>query len=377
MKKKLIISCLAAALTTTALIPTSVSACTRMLWNTDSEFVIVGRNEDYFSASAPTLVKTPRGIERRGSVDDNANAIEWRTKYGSIAAFANNRFPMDGMNEKGLTARTLYFDQGEIDQVSTSDDMPELDGDHWVSYVLDNFATVDEAVKALESVKLVAIKGGYSYSASPKHLSIADSTGDSAIVEIQDGEVKIFHGKQYQVMTNPPNMQTQISKAKERSIDVNDGTFPNTWGAEDRFQKAQYWLDTFPKVKGTDDINAAYGFMYSALGTNAFVPGMALPSEDKAVGEAIMKHTSPEDSYGVGTYFQSISDLTNLVYRFKSVLAPQDVYIELGNIDWNKEKAVSVIPRIDRHAQNGLEGNIAGDFQPISEQDIYQQAVVQ
>ncbi|GAM55900.1 choloylglycine hydrolase [Vibrio ishigakensis] len=225
MKKKLIISCLAAALTTTALIPTSVSACTRMLWNTDSEFVIVGRNEDYFSASAPTLVKTPRGIERRGSVDDNANAIEWRTKYGSIAAFANNRFPMDGMNEKGLTARTLYFDQGEIDQVSTSDDMPELDGDHWVSYVLDNFATVDEAVKALESVKLVAIKGGYSYSASPKHLSIADSTGDSAIVEIQDGEVKIFHGKQYQVMTNPPNMQTQISKAKERSIDVNDGTF--------------------------------------------------------------------------------------------------------------------------------------------------------
>ncbi|GAM71194.1 hypothetical protein JCM19236_5842 [Vibrio sp. JCM 19236] len=44
------------------------------------------------------------------------------------------------------------------------------------------------------------------------------------------------------------------------------------------------------------------------------------------------------------------------MYRFKSVLAPQDVYIALGNIDWNKEKAVSVIPRIDRHAQNGLEG---------------------
>ncbi|GAL19217.1 choloylglycine hydrolase [Vibrio maritimus] len=376
MKHKLVISCLAAAMTSAALLPTSASACTRMLWNTDSDFVMVGRNEDYFSASAPTLVKTPRGIERKGSVNQQDNVAEWKVKYGSIVSFANNRFAMDGINEQGLTARTLYFDQGETDEHQSDNNKPVLEGDHWVSYVLDNFSTVSDALEGLEGLRLVSVKGGYSYSASPKHMSIADSTGDSAIIEIQDGEVKVFHGEQYRVMTNPPNIQTQVEQASKRKIDANDGTFPNTFSGSDRYQKAQYWLENFPKVKSTDDINAAYGFMYSALGTTAFVPGTPLPAEDAAVGKEIMKHTQSEDSYGVGTYFQSISDLTNKVYRFKSLLAPSDVYVNLSDIDWKKEKTVEVIPRIDRHAQAGLQGDIIGDFQAIEENDIYEQPIV-
>lgn len=377
MKKNFITACVAAAITASTFLPVTADACTRMLWNTDSDFVIVGRNEDYFSASAPTLVKTPQGVERRGSVESDVNAITWTVKYGSVAAYANNRFPMDGMNEKGLTARTLYFNEGKIDQnQDANNNKPILQADHWVSYVLDNFATVDQAVAALKELRLTAVHGGYSYSESPKHLSMADASGDSAIIEIQNGEVKIFHGKQYQVMANPPNLQTQIANAKNHKIDVNDGTFPSTWSAGDRFQKAQYWLNKFPNIKSTDDINAAYGFMYSALGTTAFIPGMALPEEDTAVGDKIMKHTKAEDSYGVATYFQSISDLTNLHYRFNSLLAPSDVYLDLADMNWNKQQAVSVIPRIDRYAQKGLQGNIANVFTPITEADIYQQKIV-
>lgn len=191
MKRKFIAACLTAAMTTATLLPVTSNACTRMLWNSESDLVLVGRNEDYFSASAPTLVKTPQGITRSGSSNENIATIDWTVKYGSIAAFANNRFPMDGMNEKGLTARTLYFNDGAIDETNTEQEQkPVLEGDHWVSYLLDNFATVEEAIKGLEKVRLVAIKGGYSYSASPKHLSMADASGDSAIVEIQTEKLR-------------------------------------------------------------------------------------------------------------------------------------------------------------------------------------------
>ena len=93
-----------------------VDACTRVFWNTLSDLKIVARNEDYLTPVDPTMVITPRGIERVGSKEDNA--VRWTSKYGDVCMYANNRFPMDGINEKGLTARTLFFTQGKASSTS-------------------------------------------------------------------------------------------------------------------------------------------------------------------------------------------------------------------------------------------------------------------
>ena len=87
-----------------------------MFWNTLSDLKIVARNEDYLTPVDPTMVITPRGIERVGSKEDNA--VRWTSKYGNVCMYANNRFPMDGINEKGLTARTLFFTQGKARSTS-------------------------------------------------------------------------------------------------------------------------------------------------------------------------------------------------------------------------------------------------------------------
>jgi len=107
-----------------------VWACTRVFRNTLSDLRIVARNEDYLTAVDPTMVITPRGIERVGGKEDTA--VRWTTKYGNVCMYANSRFPMDGMNEKGLTARPLFFTQGkEVD--AAHPDRPALDSDHWIS----------------------------------------------------------------------------------------------------------------------------------------------------------------------------------------------------------------------------------------------------
>ena len=45
----------------------------------------------------------------------------WTVQYGNVAVYCNNRFPCDGMNEAGLTARTLFYIGGGPNEVVAPD----------------------------------------------------------------------------------------------------------------------------------------------------------------------------------------------------------------------------------------------------------------
>ncbi len=90
----------------------------------------------------------------------------------------------------------------------------------WTQYVLDNFATVDEAVAELSKEKFRIdapdLPNGVK---SRLHLAISDASGDSAIFEYVDGRLSVYHGREYQVMTNSPfyDRQSQSSITGSRS----------------------------------------------------------------------------------------------------------------------------------------------------------------
>ena len=72
MKKLIALVGIVAFLTIVFLAETpEVKACTRIFWNTNPDLMIVGRNEDYITASHPTFVATPRGVKRWGTADKN------------------------------------------------------------------------------------------------------------------------------------------------------------------------------------------------------------------------------------------------------------------------------------------------------------------
>ncbi len=359
--------------------PRASDACTRIFWNTnESGPFIVGRNEDYVSASDPTLVVTPRGIERAGTEAQTRKpqSIRWTVKYGNVAVFANNRFPNDGMNEAGLTARTLFYMDGDPNEsVAPDTEKLELDADHWVSFVLDNFATVSEAVEAIgNQVYLVSVKGrrGYVY-ATPKHLAMADAGGDSAIVEIRNGVLRIFHGPQYRILTNPPSYEEQLKNA-EKYKTAKETELPSSWDSLDRFVRADYWVRHFPKPR-KNSAPTAYGFMYSALGNVALPAGLPTPEEDKAVVKKLIAELPhPDQSYGVATYFQSISDLTNKLYRFNSLTAPSDIFLDLAEYDFESGRPVKVVKRIDQYGLRGWSGDVTPHLIAI-DGDIYDEPI--
>ena len=83
----------------------------------------------------------------------------------------------------------------------------------WTQYVLDNFATVDEAVAELSKEKFRIdapdLPNGVK---SRLHLAISDASGDSAIFEYVDGRLSVHHGREDRKSTRLNSSHSRASR---------------------------------------------------------------------------------------------------------------------------------------------------------------------
>lgn len=336
---------------TTGLI-TNANACTRVFMN-NSNYMVSGRNLDFFGPVDPSLVITPQGVQHNGG--DVAGVDKWTVKYGSVVIYADGVFPMDGMNEKGLAGHTLYYDNGSQIQADNQN-KPLLQSRAWLSYILDNFATVDEAVKSIKNdVRLAAAQLPIDYASDTKHIAIEDITGDSAIIEIDHGKVMIYHNKDYRVMTNPPTYAEHL-KNIEKYKNATRNEIPKDYTASDRLVRANYDLKNLPKP---DNKAQAQGFVLAVLNDVAYPIGIPAGPDEQEVTDMYQKFSKrPNDNKGIGTYWSTIADLSHGEYRFKSVFAPSSVWVSLKEINFHKGQPIKVIKHLNDYGKKGWEGNI-------------------
>ncbi|KAF1051198.1 MAG: Choloylglycine hydrolase [Stenotrophomonas maltophilia] len=332
----------------------SASACTRAFLNAYPGYLISARNLDFFGPVDPSLVITPVGIEHTGS--DSANALRWKTRFGSVVIYADGVFPMDGINEKGLAGHTQYYTNGKQEQADHKG-KPELDSRAWLSYLLDNFANVDDAVKGLKDVRLVAKKMPIDYASDTKHIALEDASGDSAIIEIDNGEVNIYHGRNYRVMTNPPSYEQQL-KNYEKFRNVDADHIPGSQSSEDRFVRASIDLKNVPQPNSKAQ---AQGFILSVINNAAFPINYPDANDKmvKAITEAYQKYSKfPTENQGTATYWTTIADLSHSEYHFKSVSAASEVMIDLKKVDFSAGQPVKRIDHLQHYAENGWQGDV-------------------
>ena len=124
----------------------STEACTRVVYQGKDNTVLTARSMDWKEDTRSNLWIFPRGMKRNGEI--GKNPLEWTSKYGSVVASAYDICSTDGMNEKGLVANLLWLAESEYPQWDGK--KPGLSIAAWVQYILDNFATVDEAVSYVE-----------------------------------------------------------------------------------------------------------------------------------------------------------------------------------------------------------------------------------
>lgn len=222
----------------------STEACTRALFVGSDNVVITGRSMDWMEDLHSDLWAFPQGMARDGAA--GPQSIKWTSKYGSLIVSGYNAGSADGMNEKGLVANMLYL--AESDYGKPSENKPVMSISIWAQYVLDNFATVSEAVNSLraEPFQIVApiLPNGYP---AQMHLSISDAEGDSAIFEYINGKLVIHHGKQYVVQTNSPSYDQQLALNTYWQSIGGLVFLPGTNRSADRFARASFLIDAIPK----------------------------------------------------------------------------------------------------------------------------------
>lgn len=121
------------------------NACTRAVYLGPDDMIVTGRTMDWKEDPQSNIYLFPRGMEKRGGITDNS--VMWTSKYGSVVTAGYDIGVCDGMNEKGLVANLLFLTESSYHR--PNDHRPVMGLSIWTQYVLDNFATVDEAVNEL------------------------------------------------------------------------------------------------------------------------------------------------------------------------------------------------------------------------------------
>ena len=323
-------------------------ACTRVVFLGKGGEVITGRSMDWAEDIKSNMWIMPRGVNRTGL--GGSNTIEWTAKYGSVITSAYDIATSDGINEKGLVANLLYLAESNYGK---SDDRPAMSISLWGQYILDNFSTVAEAVKALKSdrIRIVApnLPNGR---ASTIHLSISDATGDSAIFEYVGGKLQVHHGRQYQVMTNSPTFEKQLA-LNEYWKSIGGLVFlPGTNRAADRFARASFLIEAIPKEVKNEYISAIpnQNFTNQALfSTLGVVRSVGVP----------LGITTPGQPNISSTIWRTVADHNNLKYYFDSATSPSIFWVDLKAIDFSKN---SGFKKLDLLGGKIYSGNANANF---------------
>ena len=296
----------------------SALGCTRAVYFGKDGQIVTGRTMDWIEDMKSNLWIFPRGMARDGGMGDKS--LKWTSRYGSVIASGYEAGTADGMNEKGLVANLLYLTESEYPPLD--DRRPAMVVGVWVQYILDHFSTVEEAVTAMrqEKFRMVTIAAPNGIKGNV-HVSISDSSGDSAILEYIKGKLVITHGRQYQIMTNSPIYSDQLALNEYWKQIGGTVMLPGTNRAADRFARASFYINACVQ---SADPREAVAAVFSVM-RNVSVPrGIHTPSQ-------------PNIS---STIWRTVADQKNKIYFFENTASPSVIWVNLNRIDFEQGSGV-------------------------------------
>ncbi|UPQ88872.1 linear amide C-N hydrolase [Vibrio sinaloensis] len=213
---------------------------------------MTGRNFDWHYPLNSYLYHLPKGEEKYGGPDlSDKRVLRWTAEFSSVCTYlGSDNFGLaaiDGMNEKGLVVNGLedvlahFINPADIlsseDALPTEllqqiandgleSQQPRLDDEkskrlsvlRWVQFVLDCFDSVQSAVryfKANEDSLYIFSEdvpdGRPDKTKTKLHLTLSDSNGDSAIIELRGKGFSINVSRSYNVATVAPRYEVQMA----------------------------------------------------------------------------------------------------------------------------------------------------------------------
>lgn len=322
----------------------SAIACTRVVYLGANDQVITARSMDWKSEITSNLWVLPRGMERSG--ETGPNSLRWTSRYGSVVTSGYDVSTTDGVNEAGLSANLLWLVESEYPRFDEKA-KPGLTIAAWAQYVLDNFATVAEAVKALEQQPFTIVSDNVPGEDrfTTLHLAMSDASGDSAIVEYIGGRQVIHHSRSYQVMTNSPIFDQQLALNSYWKQIGGTVMLPGTNRAADRFARASFYINAVPQDQ---EPNKALASVFSVI-RNVSVPyGLTTPGE-------------PNIS---STRWRTVFDHKRKLYFFESALTPNTFWVDLNALNFSRDSGKVMKLDLGPNQNHAFAGDATASFQP-------------
>jgi choloylglycine hydrolase len=193
-----------------ALFAPEMLACTGIMLRTQNGHPITARTIEWANEPLSMMyVVVPRGHKHKSILPDGTTkGLRYQAQYGYVGiAISDELFIMEGLNEQGLSAGLFYFpDYGEYPSYDDSKKDVTLSDMQFVSWVLASFATIDEVIANLPTVRIVNIDPR----ASTTHWRITEASGRQIVIEIIGQKINI-HENPLGVLTNSPSFDWHLT----------------------------------------------------------------------------------------------------------------------------------------------------------------------
>ncbi len=207
---------LAAILSAGALILSSAAdACTGIRLTAADGTVVHARTLEFAIDLHSDVLVSPRGFERVGMTPDGQDGLTWKAKYASVGANGVGLpIILDGVNEAGLAAGLFYFPTTAGYPSYAPADAPKTIAPWQLgSWILDNFASVDEVKAKIGSILVAATvlkQWGFS---PPVHAIVHDASGKSIVIEYVGGKLNVYDNP-LGVITNSPGFDWHMTNLR-------------------------------------------------------------------------------------------------------------------------------------------------------------------
>lgn len=291
------------------------------------------------------LIILPRGQKHTSLTLGGQNGLSWTNKYGAAGiSVVKDEFIGEGINEKGLAAGVFYFvGYGSLGAYNPKKASKSVGDMELVGWLLTNFATVEEALKGLKKVEIVPIyppeKG--QTSAPTGHWRIADATGRSVVLEIENGGVHHIYENTAGVLTNSPAFPWQTTNLNNyvhmQTGEVHPQNLGGTalkafgagsgmWGLPgditppSRFVRAFFYNHTAPMPK-----DAQAGVLQAFHILNNFDIPIGVEFADK----------SQIPDMPSATQWTTVTDMTHPALYYRTMYNSRIRKVDLGSIDFS------------------------------------------
>lgn len=243
------VASLAALLLLAANAADQAAGCSDFLFNSSSDSVVSGRTMDFAVDLKTVLEVIPRGTvfhDLPVAKCPHCPDFEWTSRFGFVGlnAYGMN-VATDGLNEKGLSAAWLYLVGSQYPSPETpgfNESLPVVTS--VPSYILGNFASVDEVREGLGRVQLAGYDDEFGTAilklkttgSAPLHVSVHDAHGKSLVIEFLNGKT-VFYDNVNQVMTNDPPLNDHLTELTNRGLqfEIDSSDIPGGYGSKERF----------------------------------------------------------------------------------------------------------------------------------------------